>query len=228
VYQVKKVLAVILCVALIMSVSIMGTLAYLTDRAAVTNTFTVGNVDIDLNEAKVNPDGTLVEGADRVTENTYHLIPGQTYVKDPTVTIKAGSEASYIRMLVTINYKSELDAIFAPGVKLDSIFNEWDSTTWIYHNETEDATNNTVTYEFRYKETIKPESTGNLALAPLFSSFTIPGSLTGEQLDTLLTKDTDGNIVKQLTITVNAHAIQAAGFDTADAAWVAFDAQMNA
>lgn len=215
----KKILLCCLCVAAIIAASVLGTLAYLTDRAAVENTFTVGNVDIDLDETDVNEDGTPIPDAPRVDGNEYHLIPGQTYVKDPTVTVVKGSEESYVRMLLTINCKSELDTIFAPGVKLDSIFNGWDSTVWNYYGETEDTAANTVTYEFRYHITVDAyEATEDVVLPALFDSFTLPGTVTGEQLATLT----------GLTITAEGHAIQKATFDTEAAAWAAFDAQHNA
>ena len=80
----SKVLITILCAVLLVTVSVLGTLAYLTSQDEVVNTFTVGKVNITLDEAAVNADGTEIAGADRVKENNYHLIPGQTYVKDPT------------------------------------------------------------------------------------------------------------------------------------------------
>ena len=107
--KLTKALLMVLCAALLVAGSILGTLAYLTDQATATNTFTVGNVQIEVDEEKVTPDGTPTpEADDRVTENEYHLIPGQTYTKDPTMTVKAGSEESYVRMLVTINNYAEL------------------------------------------------------------------------------------------------------------------------
>lgn len=222
--NVKKTLTICLCLMAVVTATVMGTLAYLTEQQAVTNTFTVGQVDITVNEAKVNADGTLIDGADRVTENNYHLIPGQTYVKDPTMTVKAKSEEAYVRMMVTINCKSALDDIFAPdGVNLTTIFNGYDATNWFYETETTDATADTITYEFRYKETVAPTDNDedgqkdDEVLDALFDSFTVPGTLDGTNLKSIET----------LTITVEGHAIQAAGFDTDDAAWAAFAKQHN-
>ena len=90
---------------------VFGTLAYLTGTDTVNNTFTVGNVKITLDEAKVNTDGTPVVGADRVKTNEYHLLPGHTYTKDPTVTVKTGSDASYVRMKVTFNNAKAIIAL---------------------------------------------------------------------------------------------------------------------
>ena len=46
----KKTLAILLVVALIATVAIGGTLAYLTDQDAEVNVFTVGNVEIEVEE----------------------------------------------------------------------------------------------------------------------------------------------------------------------------------
>ena len=107
----SKALLLTLCAVLLVAASVLGTMAYLTSTDTVTNTFTVGSVAIKLEEAKANPDGTLVEGADRVKGNAYKLLPGHTYNKDPMVTVLNGSEASYIKMTVTFSKADALDAI---------------------------------------------------------------------------------------------------------------------
>lgn len=212
----NRTLVLIICLVAMMCVTMFSTLAYLTDRESVTNTFTVGDVNITVDEAKVNTDGTPVVGADRVIENKYHLIPGQTYTKDPTMTVLKNSEESYVRMIVKINCLKELDKIFDPyaGSVITSIFGGYDGATWVYKTETRDTVNNTITYEFRYKETVKNSDADN-TLKPLFESITLPGAITKEQLET----------IKDLQIVVEGHAIQKVGFDNADAAWAAFDAQ---
>ena len=209
----KKILVACLCVALAVLTIAGTTLAYLTSQETVTNTFTVGKVEIKLDEAKANADGTLVPNADRVKENSYKLIPGHTYNKDPMVTVLSGSESSYIKMTVTFTKAAELDAIFAPtGADLTSIFNGYDSTNWIYKGNTEDTTANTRTYEFWYKEAVAAP-TADVALDTLFDQIKAPDSLTNSDLNNL----------KDLKITVNAYAIQADGFATAEAAWAAFN-----
>ena len=104
----SKALLLTLCAVLLVAASVLGTMAYLTSTDTVTNTFTVGKVEIKLDEAKVTTDGIPVEGAGRVTANSYKLMPGTTYTKDPTVTVKAGSEDSYVRMKVTFNNAAAL------------------------------------------------------------------------------------------------------------------------
>lgn len=208
----SKALLLTLCAVLLVTASVLGTMAYLTSQDTVTNTFSVGSVAIKLDEAKANPDGSLVKGAERVKANSYKLLPGHTYNKDPMVTVLKGSEDSYIKMTVTFSNASALDAIFAPdGANLTTIFNGYDSSNWTYKGNTKNAADNTRTYEFWYKEAVAAPD-GNVALDALFDSITVPGSITNEQLKT----------IEGMTITVNAYAIQADGFANAEAAWVAY------
>lgn len=208
----KKTIALALVLVMVFGATLGGTFAYLTSTDEVVNTFTVGNVQIKLDEAKANPDGTLVPNADRVKANSYKLLPGHTYNKDPMVTVLSGSESAYIKMTVTFTKAAELDAIFAPtGAGLTRIFNGYDSTNWIYKGNTEDTSANTRTYEFWYKEAVAAPD-GNVALDALFESITVPGTITNAQLAT----------IEGMTITVNAYAIQADGFANAEAAWAAY------
>ena len=92
-----KALGLMMAAVLLVTATIFGTMAYLTSTDEVVNTFTVGSVAIQLDEAKANTDGTLVEGADRVDANSYKLLPVHTYAKDPIETVLSGSENSYIR-----------------------------------------------------------------------------------------------------------------------------------
>ena len=102
----KKALLLALCAVLLVAATVMGTMAYLTSTDKVTNTFTVGKVKIELDEAKVDVNGAPVDrdgkpveklqDAPRVDKNTYKLMPGHAYTKDPTVHVEAGSENSWI------------------------------------------------------------------------------------------------------------------------------------
>lgn len=207
----SKSIVLAFCALLLVTATIMITIAYLTDSSTVVNTFTIGKVDLTLDEAVVDKDGTPT-GERTEKGNNYHLLPGITYTKDPTVTVTKGSEESYVRMLLTLTHSSQLDAIFTPSnTILNEFFNGYDSTTWIYSGETKDTANNTITYEFRYKDKVKAVDS-DLPLDALFDSITVPGSLTGEQLET----------IAGLEITVEAHAIQATGFTDSNAAWATF------
>lgn len=208
----SKPLVLALCAVLLVVGTILGTVAYLQDTAEVVNTFTVGNVHLKLDEAVVNEKGEPIGGRTE-TGNAYHLIPGETYTKDPTVTVLKGSEESYVRVLVTINCYDELTTIFSDPFLPQYFVEGWDSAVWVSTEViNRDASANTATYEFRYFETVKPKKDADLVLDALFDTVTVPNTMTGEQLAT----------IANLEITVEAHAIQATGFANADEAWAAF------
>ena len=237
----SKALLLTLCAVLLVAASVMGTMAYLTSTDKVENTFTVGNVKITLDEAKVNTDGTPVTPAERVKANEYKLLPGHTYTKDPTVTVKAGSESSYIRMKVTFNNAADIIAMCTDPDFADEItgvenafplirmvnFVEANAAKWnglVPDNMTEaeemlgntkyfvyDKTADTLTYYYYYTETVAAP-TADVVLPVLFDSITVPEWVTGDQLAKL----------EGFEITAVAEAIQADGFANADAAWAAY------
>ncbi len=240
----SKALLLTLCAVLLIAASVLGTMAYLTSSAEVKNTFTVGKVEIKLDEAKVTADGIPVEGADRVTANSYKLMPGTTYTKDPTVTVKAGSEESYVRMKVTFNNAKEIIALCTDPEFADEVTGvenafplirmvnfvkanaaKWDGIIPDNMVDTEDMLGNakyfaydktadTLTYYFYYNETVGAPN-GDVKLPVLFDSITVPEWATGEQLAKL----------NNFQITVVAEAIQAGSFANAGAAWAAFAPQ---
>ena len=224
----KKKLVSLLCVLLLVVGAVAGTYAYLIDKDTVVNEFTVGKVKIDLNEALVDIYGNPLDENDKIVEdvddakriddkNTYKLMPGHYYVKDPTVTVKALSEDSYVRMLVTFTCSDVLDTIL-PNAELIDIFEDYDPSVWEYVGNVEDNEKHTRTYEFRYKETVQTLTPNkDNTLEPLFTGFTFPETVTAEQLTRL---------ESGFSMTVVAQAVQADTFEgDDDAAWAAFDAQ---
>ena len=77
----KKALLLSLCAVMLVTASVLGTMAYLTSTDEVVNTFTVGNVAITLDETDV--DNSTPGENDRDQANEYKLMPGKEYVKDP-------------------------------------------------------------------------------------------------------------------------------------------------
>jgi predicted ribosomally synthesized peptide with SipW-like signal peptide len=85
----KKIIAIAAAVAILAVAIVGGTLAWLTSTDTVTNTFTVGNVSLKLEEDKVGTDGKIITGANaaKVQTNAYNLVSGAVLDKDPTVTV---------------------------------------------------------------------------------------------------------------------------------------------
>ena len=231
----KKTIALLLVLVMIFGISVGGTIAYLTDKETVTNTFTVGDVQIKLDEAKVDETGTkidnngdkVIDDKDRVTSNDYKLLPGMSYTKDPAVTVLEGSEESYIRMIVTVTDCKDVDAaidevntirqkVEETPIQLIDIFEGYDNSKWEFKGvkKTDDADYSRI-YEFWYKETVSGfEGTEKKAgkLDPLFTAIKVPGESDNDSLAA----------IKEMEIIVEAHAIQSASFADAEAAWGAW------
>ncbi len=217
----KKTIALALVLVMVFGATLGGTFAYLTSTDTVTNTFTVGNVQINLDEAATDMSGVVQKdatGKELRTEagNQYKLIPGHEYTKDPTVTVLAKSESSYIRMLVTVTYSEVADAVFAAHN-----YKEWfnfDNQNWTAQPDVKTTRGEgkiTRTYEFRYNATVDGYVDGvaaDVELPALFTKITVPDGISNDDLAKLA----------DLKITVEAHAIQADGFNDAADAWSKF------
>lgn len=214
----KKKAVTIISVLAIITISICTTLAFLTDKETTTNTFTIGKVNISLKETDVDEHGVPIKNAEPVTENTYHLLPGKTYVKDPTITVEPGSEESYVRMLVTLNLYKEIKEVFGNDFLPENYVSGYDKTKWLYIGNEENPEENSITYEFRYYKTVNGFN-GNkeekLVLEPLFTSLMVPGEIEAKDLEK----------IADLKIEVIGHAIQTSGLETVEEAWNAFDEQ---
>lgn len=77
----KKIMAICLCVALVAVAVVGASLAYFTDKESVTNTFTVGNVKIDLIESKFHREGNDNSGDTSIPDPT-NTASGMKYVTD--------------------------------------------------------------------------------------------------------------------------------------------------
>ncbi len=128
----------------ILLISIGATLAWLISSSLpVRNTFTVGKVQITLTET---------------TGKQYPITPGVLHQKDPTVTVKAGSEACwlYVRIEKTENFDSFMT--FTPADGWNAISGE----EGIYYRpldttKTDQAIRILLNNQIRVKDTVTEE-----------------------------------------------------------------------
>ena len=218
----KKALAAILAVALIACVAVGATLAYLQDKTEVaTNVFTLGKVDIKLDEAVIDEDGQATDERTEEGNDNYFLMPGQTVDKDPTVTVIGGSEECYVRVFVTLDHADEIYAIYqAHNMTLDSaleFFGGYDETVWEpVSMSSANISEGKLVVEFRYvaNDGKVAKSSSDTVLAPVIETVTLP--------DFVNNTDT-ARLPDGFSVEVYAEAIQTKGFADADAAWAAFD-----
>ena len=226
---------------MLVTATVVGTLAYLTANTRVVNTFTIGQVEITLDEGEVKEDGITVDTATRVTEQTYNylLVPGVERTKDPRVTVLADSESAYVRVFITIHNASAVKAIvnnsvhglggdykklFGVNVGGTVTYGQFGDGWTLYGTPVEDTTANTLTLEIRHGKTTK--NANDYALKEVFTNIKLPATITGTEMKALngdMTTTED-----DFKITIVAHAIQAEGFnDDENAAWAAFEEQVE-
>lgn len=116
----KKLLASVVAIALVACCVIGGTLAWLTDKTdPVINTFTVGDVNIDLTET---------------TGTNYKVVPGTNITKDPKVTVEANSEACYLFVKIeTTDWNNKMTYEVADG------WTELKGQTGVYYRTVESS-----------------------------------------------------------------------------------------
>lgn len=195
----KKALLLALCAVLLVVSTVFATLAYLTSTTeVVTNTFTVGDIVITLDEAPVDVYGDEVSG-DRRTTNDYKLIPGHNYTKDPIIHVEAGSEECYLFVKIA-------DEI--AGIQADTtVVAQMTANKWLPLEG--------VAGVYYYDGKIDAREADKDIDVPVFAEFTIKDDA---EVDTFGGK----------TITVQAYAIQTDGFADAAAAWAAAPANWTA
>lgn len=187
----RKILAMVMALALTAALAVGGTLAYLKSQDTVTNTFTVGKVDITLDEATVDVYGDEVSDAARTDANEYKLLPGHTYTKDPTVHVAAGSENSYLFVKVE-NGISGLEATGDTTIAAQLAANNWKLVS-----------NNVYVYAEGEADKTAVAAEANKIV---FESFVIDG-------DADLSVYSGENPQALPTVNVTAYAIQADGFE---------------
>lgn len=170
----KKTLALVLALTLLVAGVVGGTLAWLTDQTAeVKNTFTVGDINIGLTE----------------TTADYKMVPGNTIAKNPTVTVKANSEACWLFVKVTesTDLKDFITYAIAEG------WTALPGVDGVYYREV-------------------PASAADQTFSVLAGdAVTVKSDVTRTMLETAKTDAP--------TLTFKAYAIQRDHFATADAAW---------
>lgn len=213
----KKIVAIVLAMVLVAVAAVGATMAYLTDTKTVTNTFTMGDVKITLDETNVkDPEGA------RVTSNAYDVYPGAVVTKDPIVH-NVGKNGAYIRATVNVSNWMNLVSAYYPDFKetfpndgykaaLNLLVGELGEGWSVVGVEGGDVF---TIGQFDAKFVLKYDgilASGDSTTA-MFRTVTIPAGID------------NANTESFKEVKVVAQAIQADGFDTWEDAFTAFDAK---
>lgn len=178
-----------LALVLVIGCAVGGTVAWLVAKTdPVVNTFTYGDISITLTES---------------TGDSYKIVPGVNISKDPTVTVKAGSEACWL--FVEVKEENWPDFKDGDARKVSyAIADGWTALTGVdgvYYREVS-ASNVDASF-------------GILA----GDKVTVSSTLTKTEVNTVI------SIQPKLTFT--AYAVQQAGINTVAEAWAAANPTTN-
>lgn len=168
--------------------TVTPTMSWMTSTSpTVVNTFTSGAVMITLDEAEVNLQGEPT--GNRTLQNEYLYLAGAELTKDPTVTVLAGSQESYVFMYVD----NELPDTFGIDYQEDNwvlVAKEGTDSLWMYLGRPDTS-----------------QSSEDLVLTPLFTTVTVPKTFT----------EKDAEELGERTVSVTAFAIQTKGLTVSEA-----------
>lgn len=160
----------------------------------VVNTFTYGDVNINLTETD-----TGLDGDDNKNTNQYVMLPGQTIAKDPKLTVEKNSVESwlFVKLEKSSNFDSFLEYTVADG--------------WA---QLKDAEGKEVEGVY-CREVSKSEADQEFTVIK-DDKVTVKDTVTKAQLNAL---DSNPESTTYPKLTVTGYAVQKAGFETAAAAW---------
>ena len=208
----KKVLAVVLVIALLCILAVSSTLSYFTDTDGKANTMTVGKVGIAQNINGSNSgsiSSALYPYTGKLTES---LDTNKNAVNaEVTVTLNAGSEAAFVRTIFAFEADGTADAV---GKMIHVRYN---TTGGVWAKVCEDAVEingaKYYIYSFTYTDALIANTTTTTSLEKFCLDGSAQNSFSGGNYDIL----------------VISQAVQAQGFDTDyDAAFAAAFGEKNA
>lgn len=196
-----------------------GTFAWLTaDTDPVVNTFTYGDIDLELDETKTDEKGDPVDAdndgdPDKTTVgNDYEMIPGEEYLKDPAVTVLAGNEACWL--FVKLEEEGGVTITNGDGSTVTYDFDDYltyeVATGWTQLIDSSGAAVKGV--YFRRVD----ENTGNSDLSYEIlkdNKISVPGAVTKDMLNALDNNGADTATATYPSLFITAHAVQYSGFE---------------
>lgn len=251
----KKILAITLCVAMLAVALVGGTLAYFTDADAETNTFVVGNVDIELIESqlhRVNAGTATDNGSPLFTDATmegtaWAYADGKAYWEGACFTNEQ-------IMADAATYQSEYlaNANIAPGTgykKMPYVINTGKNDAYIrirviIHKDLDKLLDDSMytdsamsSGEFTFEKVVdgnyneytftrvNPLASGEMTFWNVWGSITMDKDVTNADITAAVNAGLINGATGEFVVEVEADAIQADSFKTAAEAWAAFDAQ---
>ncbi len=199
----KTILSAALALSVAAILAVGGSLAYFTDNDAKDNVFTMGNVDIQLDE---------------IFEQNAKLYPGDDSlaVEKKVDVTNIGSEAAYVRVHIAV--PSELDNNeYIHLIKNDNKW-KWEESTY---ETTIDELDYNV-YVATYKDVLVTKAqTDEPAITSVYMDKKVTNEILNELEDAKVITASESDSVRSLNIKVMAEGVQTAGFGSAADAFAA-------
>lgn len=190
----NKTVAILLALVLAIGCAVGGTLAWLiSETKSVVNTFTYGDINIDLYEHEYIASENKLGKSKVLKVDNYKIIPGVDLPKDPTVEVKANSEACWLFV------KVEEQGTFVANKVTYGIAADWTKG---------DGTKIPENVYYREVEAVTADRTFDVLKD---NTVTVSENLTKTEVDQLKKNSP--------TLTFTAYAVQKDGIDTAAKAW---------
>lgn len=202
----KKNVVIVILALLIVSIITVGTVSWLTKTSSITNTFTVGTIEVPTtsptdSSVTINIDGNIYEPSWDANEE-HKLIPGVSFKKDPYVGIGKGSEDSAVYVYVENNFSNKV---------YFSLNNGWEAVDADNGSETDTYTSGLFKYT---SGLVGNNESDTWTTTPLFSNVVVADDAEISDLsvadgkDTTIkvsaflhqAKDSDGNAIDDDTI----------------------------
>ena len=238
----KKLLAMCLVVALAATAVIGGTLAYFTDTDTETNTFTAGGVKIDLIEQQVGENGLEpfeqdqvlmpIVGSAQGEKDQYGQPVAENYIDKIATIENKGKSDAYVRAYFAIpsalddgydTFNAGLNVLhfnFGNNNGVSTFGNEWnwknESGTWKYYETEIDGVKYNVYYA-DYTKILAAGATTEQFISGVYLDSHVD-MVDGNYVDTRNPQADISILAGDVKCPVMAVAVQAAGFDNADAA----------
>jgi len=208
----KKKKTFIAAIVLLLVFVVGGAIAYFTDTDSQTNTFTIGNVDIDLKEP--NWDYAITNSATNTNSNNMpddaeDMMPGESVAKDPTIYNLSTKNPAYVFAKVEV----PCTTIVAPATSAVELFTYTINTGWTELTSAAVACTNggTATHVYYYgssgtltplAKTNDPVNNPTPTSSAVFSTITLRGTLKQAEIP---------DIDQSKTVEVSAYGIQTEG-----------------
>lgn len=195
----NKIKATVISLTLVACLAVAGVSAYFTDAGDLTNTFTIGEVKLELTEPNYPGNNS---------DDVKNITPGAEIEKDPIIS-NIGKNGEYVFLTVTVPYAEDLVVANPDGTKRDAdqtqlfsytVNDGWKQVGQVIKN-TADKTN-TYIYAYGTESELTALEAGKNTPA-LFNSVTFVNAVEGQNLEN-----------STQSIEISAYAIQADNMDS--------------